>query len=62
MSRPVISRDWHGRTRYPRTAVEAFGTPFHVERRRAPTMDEIIGVACVLVIVGIGVAWLAGVF
>lgn len=61
MTRPTIGRDWHGRTRCARTSIEAFGTPFVVHKRRAPTMDEVIGAACVLIIVGMVAAWLAGV-
>lgn len=61
MSRPIIGRDWHGRTRCARTAIEAFGTPFVVQRRRMPTIDELIGAACCVIIVGMVAAWLAGV-
>lgn len=61
MSRPVIGRDWHGRTRCARTSIEAFGSPFVVRKRRMPTMDEIIGAACAVIIVGMVAAWAAGV-
>lgn len=61
MTRPIIGRDWHRVGRTYRTSESAFGTPFVVRKRRAPTMDEVIGAACVLIIVGMVAAWLAGV-
>lgn len=61
MSRPVIGRDHYARPFAARTAEQAFGTPFVVHKRRAPTIDEIIGAACCVTIVGMVAAWLAGV-
>lgn len=61
MSRPIIGRDHYARPFAARTSIEAFGTPFVVQKRRAPTIDEVIGAACVAVIVGIVAAWMAGV-
>lgn len=59
--RPVIGRDHYARPFAARTSIEAFGTPFVVRKRRAPSVDEVIGAACVLIIVGMVAAWLAGV-
>lgn len=58
---PIIGRSHTARTFCARTAAEAFGTPFIVQRRRPLDVDQIIGAACVLVIVGIAAAWVAGV-
>lgn len=58
--RPVIGRNHYSRQFAARTCEAAFGTPFVVKKRRMPTMDEIIGAACVLVIIGIASAWAAG--
>ena len=60
MTRPIIGRDYHRPVRTSRTSEAAFGTPFLVKRRRALTVDEVIGAACVLIIVGMVAAWLAG--
>lgn len=59
--RPVIGRDHYARPFAARTSIEAFGTPFVVRKRRAPSVDEVIGAACVLIIVGMVAAWCAGV-
>ena len=61
MSHPIIGRDHYARPFAARTCESAFGTPFVVQKRRMPTMDEIIGAACAVIIVGIVAAWLAGV-
>ena len=61
MSRPVIGRDWHGRTRCARTAIEAFGSPFVAPRRRRLDIDDVIGIACGVIAIGIVAAWAAGV-
>ena len=61
MTRPIIGRDWHGRTRCARTAIEAFGSPFVAPRRRRLDIDDVIGAACCVIIVGMVAAWLAGV-
>ena len=45
--RPVIGRDHYARPFAARTCESAFGTPFVVQKRRMPTMDEIIGAAFV---------------
>lgn len=61
MSRPIIGRDWHRVGRTYRTTEAAFGTPFVVKKRRMPTIDEVIGASCGVIVVGIVAAWLAGV-
>lgn len=61
MSRPIIGRDWTRMGRTYRTCESAFGTPFVVRRRRSITLDEVIGAACAVVIVGVLSAWAAGV-
>ena len=57
MSRPVIGRDWQGRTRYPRTMEEAFGQRggLHAGRHRTRIdLDWIVGV----IVTGVATAML----
>lgn len=61
MTRPIIGRDHYARPFAARTCEAAFGTPFVVKKRRMPTIDEVIGAACCVIIVGMVAAWLAGV-
>jgi len=61
MSHPIIGRDHYARQFAARTCEAAFGTPFVVKKRRMPTIDEVIGAACCVIIVGMVAAWLAGV-
>lgn len=60
MTRPIIGRDWHGRTRCARTAIEAFGSPFVAPRRRRLDIDDVIGIAFAVIAVGLVTAWMAG--
>ena len=61
MTRPIIGRDHYARPFAARTCEAAFGTPFVVKKRRMPTIDEVIGAACCVIIVGMVAAWLSGV-
>lgn len=60
VSRPVIGRDWQGRTRYPRTMEEAFGVRggLHAGRPRVRIdLDWIVGV----IVTGVVTALIVGV-
>jgi hypothetical protein len=61
MTHPIIGRDWHRVGRTYRTSEAAFGTPFVAPRRRRIDIDDVIGIACGVIALGIAAAWLAGV-
>jgi len=50
--RPIVGRQYVPRQFTPRTSIEAFGSPFTIKRRRKIEVDDVIGAACAVIVMG----------